>query len=119
MKFTPPDTCLEDYEKRRGAFLKDLIAFTPNVSVRAREFRRWIDENSPYIAILRPEIVEFLVIAIRRKDRVGVATPWAPLFGRSTRGAAAPFDSEQFRSAPRTCRDLCGRLSVLGPRSLQ
>ena len=48
MKFTPPDTCLEDYEKRRGAFLKDLIAFTPNVSVRAKEFRRWIDENSPY-----------------------------------------------------------------------
>ena len=48
MKFTPPDTRLEDYEKRRGAFLKDLIAFTPNVSVRAKEFRRWIDENSPY-----------------------------------------------------------------------
>ena len=48
MKFTPPDTCLEDYEKRRGAFLKDLIAITPNVSVRAKEFRRWIDENSPY-----------------------------------------------------------------------
>jgi hypothetical protein len=40
MKFTPPDTCLEDYEERRGAFLKDLIAFTPNVSVRAKEFRR-------------------------------------------------------------------------------
>ena len=48
MKFAPPDTCLEDYEKRRGAFLKDLIAFTPNVSVRAKEFRRWIDENSPH-----------------------------------------------------------------------
>ena len=48
MKFTPPDTCLEDYEKRRGAALKDLIAFTPNVSVRAKEFRRWINENSPY-----------------------------------------------------------------------
>ena len=48
MKFAPPDTCLEDYEKRRRAFLKDLIAFTPNVSVRAKEFRRWIDENSPY-----------------------------------------------------------------------
>ncbi len=48
MKFTPPDTCLEDYEKRRGAFLKDLIAFTPNVSVRAKEFRQWIDENSRY-----------------------------------------------------------------------
>jgi hypothetical protein len=25
-----------------------LIAFTPIVSVRAKEFRRWIDENSPY-----------------------------------------------------------------------
>jgi len=48
MKFTPPDTCLEDYEKRRAAFLKDLIAITPNVSARAKEFRRWIDENSPY-----------------------------------------------------------------------
>jgi hypothetical protein len=48
MKFAPPDTCLEDYEKRRRAFLKELIASTPNVSVRAKEFRRWIDENSPY-----------------------------------------------------------------------
>jgi hypothetical protein len=48
MKSAPPDTCLEDYEKRRGAFLKNLIAFTSNVSVRAKEFRRWIDENSPY-----------------------------------------------------------------------
>jgi hypothetical protein len=48
MKFAPPDTCLEDYEKRRRAFLKELIASTPNVTVRAKEFRRWIDENSPY-----------------------------------------------------------------------
>jgi hypothetical protein len=31
-----------------NAFLKELIASTPNVSVRAKEFRRWIDENSPY-----------------------------------------------------------------------
>jgi hypothetical protein len=28
-KFAPPDTCLEDYEKRRSAFLKKLIASTP------------------------------------------------------------------------------------------
>ena len=48
MKFAPPDTCPEDYEKRRRAFLKELIASTPNVTVRAKEFRRWIDENSPY-----------------------------------------------------------------------
>jgi hypothetical protein len=48
MKFAPPDTCLENYEKRRRAFLKELIASTPNVSVRAKEFRRWIEENSPY-----------------------------------------------------------------------
>jgi len=48
MKFAPPDACLEDYEKRRSAFLKELIASTPNVSLRAKEFRRWIDENSPY-----------------------------------------------------------------------
>jgi hypothetical protein len=48
MKFAPPYTCLEDYEKRRRAFLKELIASTPNVSVRAKEFRRWIEENSPY-----------------------------------------------------------------------
>jgi hypothetical protein len=39
--------CLQDYKKRRSAFLKHLIASTPNVSVRAKEFRRWIDENSP------------------------------------------------------------------------
>ena len=48
MKFAPPDTCLKDYRKRRSAFLKELIASTPNVSARAKEFRRWIDENSPY-----------------------------------------------------------------------
>jgi hypothetical protein len=48
MKLVPPDACLKDYRKRRSAFLKELIASTPNVSVRAREFRRWIDENSPY-----------------------------------------------------------------------
>jgi hypothetical protein len=48
MKFAPPDTSLEDYEKRRGAFLKELIASTSNVSLRAKEFRRWIEKNSPY-----------------------------------------------------------------------
>jgi hypothetical protein len=49
MKLVPPDTRLKDYRKRRSAFfLKELIASTPNVSVRAKEFRRWIDENSPY-----------------------------------------------------------------------
>jgi hypothetical protein len=48
MKFALPDTSLEDYEKRRGAFLKELIASTPNVNLRAKEFRRWIEENSPY-----------------------------------------------------------------------
>ena len=48
MKFVPPDTCLKDYKKRRSAFLKELIASTPNVSARAKEFRRWVDENSPY-----------------------------------------------------------------------
>jgi len=47
MKFVAPDTCLSDYEKRRRAFLKELIASTPNVSLRAKEFRRWIEENSP------------------------------------------------------------------------
>jgi hypothetical protein len=47
-KFIPPDTCLDDYKMRRSAFLKELIAATPNVGLRAREFRRWIDENSPY-----------------------------------------------------------------------
>jgi hypothetical protein len=48
MKSAPPDTCLEDYEKRRSMFLKELIASTLNVSVRAKEFRRWIEENSAY-----------------------------------------------------------------------
>jgi len=48
MKFVSPDTYLEDYKERRSAFLKELIASTANVSVRAKEFRRWIDENSPY-----------------------------------------------------------------------
>jgi len=47
MKFVPPDTSLKDYKTRRSAFLTQLIASTPNVSARAREFRRWMDENSP------------------------------------------------------------------------
>ena len=46
MKFVSSDICPEDYRKRRTAFLKELIASTSNVSVRAKEFRRWIDENS-------------------------------------------------------------------------
>jgi hypothetical protein len=48
MKLVRPDTCLKDYKKRRSAVLDALIASTPNVSVRAKEFRRWIDENSPH-----------------------------------------------------------------------
>ena len=47
MKLVPPDTSLKDYKTRRSAFLTQLIASTPNVSARAKEFRRWIDENSP------------------------------------------------------------------------
>jgi hypothetical protein len=47
MKFVPPDTCLKDYKRRRSAFLEKLIASTPNVTLRAKEFRRWIAENSP------------------------------------------------------------------------
>ena len=45
--FTPPDSSLKDYKTRRSAFLTQLIASTPNVSARAKEFRRWLDENSP------------------------------------------------------------------------
>ena len=48
MKLVPPDTRLKDYRKRRSAFLEELIVSTPNVSVRAKEFRRWIDKNSPH-----------------------------------------------------------------------
>ena len=46
VKFVSSDIYSEDYRKRRSAFLKELIASTSNVSVRAKEFRRWIDENS-------------------------------------------------------------------------
>ena len=48
MKLVPPDTRLNDYKKRRSAFLQELIASTPSVGVRAKEFRRWIDENLPH-----------------------------------------------------------------------
>ena len=48
MKFAPPDTSLKDYKTRRSAFLEEVIALTPNVSTRAKEFRRWIDQNSPH-----------------------------------------------------------------------
>ena len=47
MKFVSSDIYSEDHRKRRSAFLqRKLIASTSNVSVRAKEFRRWIDENS-------------------------------------------------------------------------
>jgi len=53
MKFVPPDTYLKDYRKRRSAFLKELIASTPNVSVRGVRFggackgeRRRADTNT-------------------------------------------------------------------------
>ena len=45
MKFVSSDIYSEDYRKRRSAFLEELIASTSNVSVRAQEFRRWIDET--------------------------------------------------------------------------
>jgi len=48
MKLVPSATRLKDYKKRRSAFLEELIASTPNVGVRAKEFRRWIDKNSPH-----------------------------------------------------------------------
>jgi hypothetical protein len=48
MKLVSPDPYLKDYKKRRSAFLKELIASTPNLSMRAKEFRRWIDKNSPH-----------------------------------------------------------------------
>jgi hypothetical protein len=48
MKSIPRDSYLKDYKKRRSAFLEELIASTPNLTVRAKEFRRWIDENSPH-----------------------------------------------------------------------
>jgi hypothetical protein len=48
MKLVPPDTSLNDYKKRRSAFLDKLIASTPNLSVRAKEFRRWVHENSSH-----------------------------------------------------------------------
>jgi hypothetical protein len=47
MKCVLPYARLGYYKKRRSAFLKELIESTPNVSVRAQEYRRWIDENSP------------------------------------------------------------------------
>jgi hypothetical protein len=68
MKFVSPDTCCKDYKKRRSAFLKELIASTPNVSMRAKEFRRWIDRNSHplELTVLRPGYAEdsnFLIVA--------------------------------------------------------
>jgi DNA invertase Pin-like site-specific DNA recombinase len=40
--------CKRQKAKLVIAKLDRLIASTPNVSVRAKEFRRWIEENSPY-----------------------------------------------------------------------
>jgi hypothetical protein len=48
MKSVPSDTSLKDYKTRRSAFLAEVIALTPNVTTRAKEFRRWINENSPH-----------------------------------------------------------------------
>ena len=58
MKLVPPDTCIKDYKKRRSAFLEELISSTPNVSVRAKAFRRWIDENS---------VLGFVIVAFKIK----------------------------------------------------
>jgi hypothetical protein len=48
MKFVSPDAHCHDYKMRRSAFLKELISSTPNVSLRAQKFRRWLDKNSLY-----------------------------------------------------------------------
>jgi hypothetical protein len=43
MKFAPPDTCLEDYEKRRRAFLKELIALIKPKSWDRHGLKPWLE----------------------------------------------------------------------------
>ena len=52
MNYVPPDTCLQDYKKRRSAFLKELISSTPNVSVRAKGCSGDGSTRTPLIAIM-------------------------------------------------------------------
>ena len=48
MKFVGTDTCLEDYERRRGAYIKWLVATEPPTKERARKIIEWMQANSPY-----------------------------------------------------------------------
>lgn len=50
MKFIAPDTSLEDYQRRRSAFLKWVIETEPNMKIRCERIESWIDDNSPYSA---------------------------------------------------------------------
>src|SRR5262249_23712229 len=67
MNFVPPDTCLQDYQKRRSGFLKELIASTPNVSLRG----------------INPVNLKNMLGQIQ-SDRRNLAHGWFPVPGDST-----------------------------------
>lgn len=48
MKFKYPDTNLEDFQRRRRAFLKMVKQVEPDLKRRLVIIRNWFDVNSPY-----------------------------------------------------------------------
>jgi hypothetical protein len=49
MKLRPPDSSFQDYKDRRAAFMKNLIAETPNnLPARLARMREWLEANSPF-----------------------------------------------------------------------
>lgn len=49
MKLRPPDSSLADYKERRAAFMKNLVAETPNdLPARLARMRAWLEANSPF-----------------------------------------------------------------------
>jgi hypothetical protein len=101
MKLVPPDTRLKDHKKRRSAFLQELIASTPNVSVRAKEFRRWIDENA--------------LIATMTKSKTRPRCPRCKLRVSKRSPVACPNDAE----ISCLCCDHCRRECALDAKRSQ
>lgn len=48
MKFKASDTCIEDYHRRRDAYIGWLTATEPPSKARARKMLEWMKANSPY-----------------------------------------------------------------------
>ncbi len=48
MNFVHPDTCLDDYKKRRADFMQFARKKWPDLRERVPMVKQWVDINSPY-----------------------------------------------------------------------